>query len=211
MPHHYSPHVISDPRAQEIAELHLIEQDLRHVVECCKLRGCLELSASNAMTLSRALSTSALITYRRCFTSGKRVALSRDDLACLSPEETSAHETFLGLASKAHAHPVAANENGVVGISIGKDEVGNLRRAGLQYSGVTTFDIASSVQELLRLSERVRIDVVIPKRKSLEKALLAWLEEFDDKELATWPCALAAVGLDDDPLAPRKKLNMQRP
>jgi hypothetical protein len=207
MPFTYSPHIISDPRAQEAAELSLIEHDLDHVIECCNLRLSLEFSAPSSMTIARAFSTSALITYRRCFTNGRRTSLSKDDLACLASDEMSEHETFLHLASKAHAHPVSANENGVVGISIGKDGAGGLRRAGLQYNAITTFDLGRSTESLLRLSKKVRDEVAEPKRKSLEKVLMKWLEDFADDELASWPSSLSAVVLEDDPLETRKKLN----
>lgn len=208
MPHNYSPRVITHLKAQEASELFLIEIDLKHVVGCCDARARLDWAAPDSHVISRSLATSALITYRRCFTSGTRLWLTEDDLNPLRPASRDKHRQLYDWANKAYAHSVAANENGVMSVSMGQSRDGNLKRGGFQYGGYQVFDLGGSIgPDLKELSLEVARDVVAPRKKQVETELEAWLAAFPDQEIATWPCGLDAAMPSDDLSRTRKKLN----
>jgi hypothetical protein len=208
MAYDFSPHVISHPRAQEANELFLVEIDLKHVIGCCDARDRLNLAALDSFVLSRALATSALITYRRCFTSGARVWLTQDDLQSLKPASQDKHRHLYEWANKAYAHSVAANENSVLSVSMGRSKDGDLKRGGFQYGANQAFDLGGSIgSDLRELCKEVAREVVAPRKKCIEEELQTWLATFTDEEVASWPCGLDANLPAEDRSRARRKLN----
>lgn len=208
MPYTYSPHVIRHPLAQIAADLFSIQQDLDHVARCGDARSVLILTEPSAIVLTRALTTSALIAYRRCFGSGDRTRLREDDLNVFEALEIDVHRMAIALADKAHAHTVASNEHSVMGVMIGVDENGNLKRGGFHTGGQGSFDVGGSWLALLAMCARkISSAVVEPKIVEARRTLGEWLDQFTPQEMASWDCALNANMPAADVLRRRPKTN----
>src|SRR5262245_44659985 len=122
----YRPFRLDHPAALELGDLRLVEHDLAHVRECVAERLNLNLAAMNAFVICRALTTSALIAYRRCFNSSVRWGLASDEVkSALGDEWYLKHQRYWSLASEGFAHTTVDLDRGIAGVSIGFCEDGS--------------------------------------------------------------------------------------
>lgn len=110
------------PAARAVADLLAIQQDLNFVSEACDL--LLDLPSVDPRlhaTLARALWSSALVAYARCFATGKRLGLTTDDVQRV-PNGTQAvefHGKMIDLRNKHIAHSVNPLEFIKIGVMVG--------------------------------------------------------------------------------------------
>ena len=100
----FFPKVLKSRTAIELADLRLVQEDLRHVQGCCDLL----LNEQHCMlssTQGKALLDSLAVRYRRCFNSGVRTPLKLG-LLDINVEEQTLHEFFYAIVDKHIAHSV---------------------------------------------------------------------------------------------------------
>jgi hypothetical protein len=114
--------------AQELAEWVSIANDLQHVIEACKLLIEMMDSGNEDATLQRALWSSALVAYVRCFKTGRRMSLNPSIYSGLEGDLLALHQTNVDTRDKHIAHPVNVFEETKIGLLIG--DAGNVRGHG---------------------------------------------------------------------------------
>lgn len=89
--------------------------DLQHVVNCCDL--LMEPSAEENSPLTQALYESAIITYARCFNSGRRSKITEQTIAdTVAPEAVTWHRYFMKMRDQHVAHTVLPHAHLSIGV-----------------------------------------------------------------------------------------------
>jgi hypothetical protein len=94
------------PEAEILADLYGIRFDLEAASYLCVKAVELGQPRPHDYLVVEGLVAAAVIRYGRCFSSGVRLGLHRQDLAALSPEALEAHNYFKALRDKFVAHSV---------------------------------------------------------------------------------------------------------
>lgn len=120
--HPQKVHAMSTPAARAVADLLAIQKDLEFVSEACHL--LLDLPSGNPRlhaTWSRALWSSALVAYARCFATGKRLGLTTEDVQRVpnGPHAVAFHGKMIELRNKHIAHSVNPLESINIGVMVG--------------------------------------------------------------------------------------------
>ena len=118
----YPVHTSSLPEAKIMADLVGVHNDLKLVMDILTRW----LTVQNDTVLAPALFSAAHITYRRCFTSGVRNGLTRDDVANIRNNAVELHDYLIAQASKLIAHSVNPFEQTRIGILVIEDTVGGV-------------------------------------------------------------------------------------
>ncbi len=103
-----------------IADWYAVAYDLEHVVTATKSLVNLLAQPKHDSTLVRSLWTSALISYARCFGSGRRARLEPYIFANLQGDPLDTHQYYIDTRNKHIAHPVNAFEEVRVGLVLDK-------------------------------------------------------------------------------------------
>jgi hypothetical protein len=107
---HYSAFGFSDPLKSELERLLTIQADLRRTVACLQMLVPPSRLMREAGIIGMALHTQALVSYVRCFTSGRRKGLNADIYA-QRPDLLTFHSTIKELRDKHVAHAVGNDEH----------------------------------------------------------------------------------------------------
>lgn len=179
------------PDARAVADLLAIRQDLTFVWEACDL--LLDLPTDDPglrPVLTRALWSSALIAYARCFATGKRLGLNDEDVRRV-PKGTEAfefHRKMLELRNKHIAHSVNPLEFIKIGIMVGslrrEDDEGITGLAAL--FGASWDPHPTSVDSLRRLAEAL-LEVVMNRAEEQTPALREAAEKMGLEAVKRWP------------------------
>jgi hypothetical protein len=168
------------PTAREVADLLAIEQDLVFVRDSCAL--LLDLPVHDAYVrgvLVRALWSSALVAYVRCFATGNRLGLKEADVEAISPEAVAFHRAMKEVRRKHIAHSVNPMEVIKIGVMIGDHEE---RYNGLAVTGVAHWEPdPESAVDMCRLADAL-IGVV---RARAEQQTTPLVEEAKNTDMTT--------------------------
>lgn len=102
-----------------------------------------------------ALSTSALVRYSRCFTTGIRARLSIEQLPTASPTDNVLHEKLRGIRDRHIAHPV--NEQEVHAVYVILDDSPEATTGAIGFSSFSSANLhlqRSEVSAMLELCEK---------------------------------------------------------
>lgn len=88
----------------------MIRRDLRTAIECVQILLGPPPLHQHAPVFATALQTQALVSYVRCFSTGRRTALTRGIFA-KKPELEAAHDEFKKLRDQHVAHPAGKHEH----------------------------------------------------------------------------------------------------
>lgn len=179
------------PAARAVADLLAIQQDLTFVWEACDL--LLELPTDDPALrrlLTRALWSSALVAYARCFGTGKRLGLSEDDVrrAPSGNEAVEFHRKMRDLRSKHIAHSVNPLEFIKIGIMVGALS----RDAEEGVTGLVTLLAAewephpTNIENLRRLAEAL-LSVVMERAEQQTAALREAAGNMGLDTIKQWP------------------------
>lgn len=161
------------PEAKKLADLVSISQDLNFCIDCCeRLVGLLE-SDSKESTLIQSLWTSALISYVRCFATGKRFGLSEDILLKFEGEPIEVHNYYKNLRDKNIAHSVNPFEQIKIGVVLShpdsEKEVLGIANLGMKHiSGV-----ADDVRQLAQIALTFLAEVAKLRKDAQDQTLIA--------------------------------------
>jgi hypothetical protein len=126
---------LETPSAQLLADQAATIQDLQFVMDCCK-RLLTELATAEEdrdPVLPQALWSAALVAYARCFSKGKRLGLTTDDVRDLPLHGAvmKFHKWVLDERNKLTSHPANPFETARVGAALSPPEQGERRVAGI--------------------------------------------------------------------------------
>jgi hypothetical protein len=110
VPSHSRAVEVKLPEAELLAELYSIVSDLEAAADYCTKAAALERSKPRDFVIEEALVWAAVIRYGRCFTSGIRLRLGREDLANLPSEDLVEHDHFYALRDRFVAHSICPFE-----------------------------------------------------------------------------------------------------
>lgn len=133
--------------AQELAEWLSIGNDLIHVMEAAKKLIELMDAKNEDATLQRALWSSAVVAYVRCFSTGRRVSLDPSVYKELEGDPLAPHQFYVDARNKHVAHPVNVFEETKIGLLVGSK--GEVRGVG----NLSVFRIADDRQGVWRLGQ----------------------------------------------------------
>ena len=179
------------PDARAVADLLAMQQDLIYVWEACDL--LLDLPTDDPglqALLNRALWSSALVAYARCFATGKRLGLNDDDVQRVSGgnEAIKFHRKMLDLRNKHIAHSVNPLEFIKIGIMVGSlsrdDEEGVTGLVTL--FGADWEPHPTNIDSLSRLAEEL-LGVVMDRAEEQTPALRETAEEIGLETIKRWP------------------------
>ncbi len=103
-------------KAKELADLTSLIQDLDYCIKTCeRLITSLE-SKTEDPILQTSLWTSVLISYARCFATGKRFGISEEFLSKLDGDPIGAHRYYINMRDKNVAHSVNPFEQVKIGL-----------------------------------------------------------------------------------------------
>jgi hypothetical protein len=121
----------ADSLKTELERLITIQADLRRTISCLQMLVPPSRLMRESGTIGMALHTQALVSYVRCFTSGRRKGLSADIYAT-KPEYLTLHHSIKSLRDKHVAHAVGEDEHCNVLVAA-KDETSPAAGLGVRY------------------------------------------------------------------------------
>lgn len=157
-----------DDDAALLASWYAVAHDLRYVTSATKSLVTLLKQPEPDETLVRSLWASALVSYVRCFGSGRRTRLDTSIYSHLSGDPVGAHQYYKDTRDKHIAHPVNAFEEVRVGIAIGESG------EAIGIGHLASFRICDSVEGVNQLGvlSSVAMQHVLTIIKPLEEAIL---------------------------------------
>jgi hypothetical protein len=179
------------PDAREVADLLAVQQDLTYVWEACDL--LLDLPTDDPglrKLLTRALWSSALVAYARCFATGKRLGFNDDDVQRVAKGNKAVkfHRKMLDLRNEHIAHSVNPLEFIKIGIMVGSlsrdDEEGVTGLVTL--FGADWKPHPTSIDSLSRLAEGL-LGVVMDRAEEQTPALRETAQETGLETIKRWP------------------------
>lgn len=139
------------PTKAELERLLAIQADLQTAIRCLQMLVPPSKLMRDAGVIGMALHTQALVSYVRCFTSGRRKGLSADDIYSGKPELMDVHNDIKGLRDKHVAHSVSDHEYCSVLVAA-KDETSPAQGLGVRYWFFAGGD-DKHMQRFLKLAE----------------------------------------------------------
>jgi hypothetical protein len=180
---HRLPFVEIDfPEARLLAEYGGVLHDLGFVVDAAKRLVAMMRDKENDPVANTALYTAALVTYIRCFTSGKRIPLAPEIFKDLPGEPLVVHQQLKDTRDKHVAHSVNAFELTRAGALVGSTEVLGVGAFVMNRSS----DDEQGVEQLGRLAHFARLHLQ-QKYKELEQVVLDKARQIDIKDLSARP------------------------
>ena len=98
------------PHKARLEDLQMIREDLSRAIQCVRLLLGPPPMHNHAPVFASALQTQALVSYVRCFSTGRRTALKRN-VFTPRPELEKVHDEFKKLRDQHVAHPAGPHEH----------------------------------------------------------------------------------------------------
>ncbi len=170
-------------QAKALSEATAIFQDLGFVVQATKKLSALLKAGEPDQVIARSLFTAALVSYVRCFSSGKRSVLTPEIYAPLQGEPIACHNLYKDTRDKHIAHSVNPFEEMLVGAVLSPFEAAIREVEGVACltASLITYD-AEGVEQLGRLASFAQGHVAA-KCKVLETEVLEIAKKMDVEKL----------------------------
>lgn len=172
----------------------MIRADLARGIECVRILIGPPLLYKHAPVFATALQTQALVSYVRCFSTGRRTALNRGVFAA-RPEFEKDHDEFKKLRDQHVAHPAGPHEhNELIVAAIAPDSgaygigsysfflIGFASRDLRRFLSVLLYVAKKAEEEERRLGDEMARETIGPK-SSLAKARRAFASVVNDEQL----------------------------
>ncbi|HEY5361283.1 MAG TPA: hypothetical protein VIJ82_26965 [Streptosporangiaceae bacterium] len=191
------------PSAQVLADQAGIIQDLQFVMECCK-RLLTELARPEEerdAVIPLALWSSALVSYARCFSSGKRFGLTADDVLTLplQGEVLKYHKWVIEERNKHTRHSANPFEVAKVGAALAPPEARTRRVEGIAILSMSHVLVdATGVRQLGGLASELAKQTA-EKAKAQQDVVLADAQGLTVDRLYELPQLRTSPPAEDDP------------
>lgn len=193
-----------DNDVKELADCFSILRDLKFVIDALTMLKELLKENKKEGVLTEALWTSALITYCRCFTSGKRFGLEEKIYKNIKGEPIKAHRNFKSMRDKHIAHSVNPFDQTQVGIILEENSKKEKRVIGIANLSIKyiTPEI-EGVNGLVILATKAR-QKVQKRFKKLEKTVIEKTKNIPIEKLSSGKKMEIRVPGPEDANRPRK-------
>lgn len=162
------------PEAALLADLYGILHDLDTAKEWCTKVTKNSRTTSWDMWSDEAITTGAIIKYFRCFTTGVRFGLRRDDIANIGDKLLKKHDYHKSLRDKFIAHPVNPFDESYVNVSITVND-GELSLSPKLYAGHTQLLLshheATELLELIMAVKNCVTKIIADEEKKLHEVI----------------------------------------
>ena len=177
------------PAARHAAERLATQLDLGFVRDACELLSDLPPQVEVRETLARALWSSAVVAYARCFNGGMRRGLTEKDVGSVprGDEAVEFHRKILALRSKHIAHSVNPSEFIKIGVMVGTLGPNEEGVTGLVSLFSSEWEAHPDTVDGLRRLANLLLDVVMRSANEHGPALFAAAKEAGLDEVRTWP------------------------
>lgn len=168
---------ITGPEAKKLVDVAGAHADMMLVREYLK-----RYKQEKDQVTQTALFVAALMTYRRCFTSGKREKILHKDVECLVRGGPEYHQFLMALADKLVAHSISQLETGVAAVHIKNNKVEGVLVEGARVFGYNPDDMKDwpiFVDKIISMLEARKI--------AASAALRAVADKKPVSEIKTWP------------------------
>ena len=149
------------PEAKRLADLASIFQDLSFTIQACQ--GLLDVMKGEPKDaiLMQSIWTAALISYVRCFATGKRFGLSEETISHLEGNPIDVHRFYKNLRDKHIAHSVNPFEEVAVGLVLPKqgsteNEIQGVATLSKRHIAASREDVENLIVLASTLREEVR-------------------------------------------------------
>ena len=171
--------------AAELADLYTIRNDLTFAHECVQRLLKMETQQPDP-TITRALFDAAIISYARCFHTGVRQRLRREQLESHPGNPVVFHNYLFELRQRLMAHSVNAFEQTKVGAVLAQDSKKISEVVGLGNLTMRLVNFKNrDLQQFRNLIRLVLKDILYPRVKVLEKCLLKTAKALSASEIST--------------------------
>jgi hypothetical protein len=185
--------ILTSPKAEELAEIGGVLHDLEFAIATCtsliavlnrKNEGETTAQAKGNDFLVRALYTAALVTYVRCFTSGKRIKLDPDKIFSSAKGAIDLHNYYKNMRDKHIAHSVNPFEETSIAAVLSDPEI--KPRRVLQVSLMTVMRVSELADGIVRFRDLMKLAFELTKMRgnALSAEVLAEARALDIDELS---------------------------
>jgi|SRR5882757_2816869 len=190
-------HACSLPQCKILADLESIANDLRLVVDVTqRLIDC-----EKDTLLLRSLFSAGLITYRRCFNSGVRNSIKREDLEIFQGQPIEMHDYLIAQANKLIAHSVNPFERTQVGALVRDDKVIGISTLSAQ---LVLFN-ESQMEQWHRLSRLTLENILLPRIEDARKVALEAVGQLPIQDITRQPILQFDPAILSERAAERRK------
>ena len=191
-------HVCSLPQGKILADLESVANDLRLVVDITQRL----VTGEKDTLLLRSLFCAGLITYRRCFNSGVRNSIKREDLGiAFQGKAVETHDYLMAQANKLVAHSVNPFERTQTGVLVRDEKVIGISTLSAQ---IILFD-ESQMEQWHRLSKLTLENVLLPRIEDARRIALEAVGQLPIQDITRQPI------LEYDPVIPSERAGDRRP
>ena len=180
MTQNHTTHEFSSPESKVLADLYGISADLHCAAWCLEQLQRPDVSTNDFS--KKSLLVAFLTTYRRCFNSGVRQSITKEDLRSLPDEAIDVHEYLIDLTNRFAAHSVNRFEETKVFVKVANGKV--IGAGGTTYMLVT---LGRNIEPSVKLIELIQNNILKPRLEAGVAAVVDAANEFSVKKITTRP------------------------
>jgi hypothetical protein len=196
-PLHWTPKLLGFEEARDLYDYEMIRIDLRFAKSCFDQISNRDYGVGFPSQLDRndphgvdwCIFVSGALCYRRCFKTGARSRLLRDELVDRVPDEfLSLHDTLIAIVDKNLAHSVNEMETGCSKLQIALDSKNRLHRGGIGWnrSGIGPLG-PTGYRALSVLIDKIIQTILEEKLGALRDAVNNAVNQMTDEQILALP------------------------
>jgi len=197
-PRNWKPKLLAFEEGRDLYDYQMIKRDLKFARSCFEQISKNEygvIFASQGYTGDKAGATdwctfvAGAIYYRRCFKSGVRVWLRRDQIvSALNGDQLALHDALIDIADKHIAHSVNEMELGCTTIEVSVDATGRIHKGGIGWRGSGVGPMGpAGYRAICYMIAAITDGPLSEKIALLEKAVLDRIDRMTDAEIMQLP------------------------
>ena len=196
-PLHWRPKLLAFQEARELYDYEMIQIDLRFAKSCFDQISNREYGVGFPSMLDRndphgvdwCIFVTGSLCYRRCFKTGARSRILRDDLSDrVSDELLSLHDTMIAIVDKSLAHSVNEMESGCSNLQIALDSKNLLHRGGVGWSSFGIGPLGPASYRAMSVLIDIIIQAILEQKLSaLKQAVSNTINQMTDEQILALP------------------------
>ncbi|SHI15498.1 hypothetical protein [Bradyrhizobium erythrophlei] len=200
-PLHWTPKLLAFQEARDLYDYEMIQIDLRFAKSCFDQISNREygvgfpggLDRNDSHGIDWCIFVAGALCYRRCFKTGARSRLLRNDLVDRVPDELlSLHDTIIAITDKNLAHSVNEMEAGCSNLQIAIDSKNCLHRGGVGWSSSGIGPLGpTGYRALSGLIDKIIQAILDEKLRALKLAVNNTVSQMTDEEILALPAGFS--------------------
>jgi hypothetical protein len=196
-PLHWTPKLLDFQAARDLYDYEMIHVDLHFAKSCFDQISNRDYGVVFPSRLDRndshgvdwCIFVTGAVCYRRCFKTGARRHLLRDDLVGRLPDDLlSLHDTMIAIVNKNLAHSVNEMELGCSNLQIAIDSENRLHRGGIGWSGSGVGALGpTGYRAMSALIDKVATCILEQKLSTLKQVVINAVSQMTDQQILALP------------------------